>query len=73
MKDIRIPSYVVFDASFRYDLAAAHAALRGWTLSASVRNLFDKRYIASCYGSAYSEWCWYGERRNAQATLSYSW
>jgi iron complex outermembrane receptor protein len=38
-----------------------------------VRNLFDKRYIASCYGSAYSEWCWYGERRNAQATLSYSW
>ena len=73
MKNIRIPSYVVFDASFRYDLAAAHAALRGWTLSASVRNLFDKRYIASCYGSAYSEWCWYGERRNAQATLSYSW
>ena len=73
IKDIRIPSYVVFDGALRYDLSAASAALRGWTLSASVRNLFDKRYIASCYGSAYSEWCWYGERRNAQATVAYSW
>jgi iron complex outermembrane recepter protein len=72
--DVNVPSYTVFDASARYDLGKLSHSLRGWTVSASVRNLFDKRYVASCYGYApYDEWCWYGERRNAQGTLGFTW
>ncbi|GBR50259.1 TonB-dependent receptor [Neokomagataea thailandica NBRC 106555] len=67
--DIYVPSYTVFDASARYDLGRANPSLKGWNISASVRNLFDKHFVASCY----SDWCWYGERRNAQASVGYSW
>lgn len=72
--DVWVPSYTVFDASARYDLANLSPSLKGWVLNASVRNLFDKRYIASCYGYApYDEWCWYGARRNAQASIGFHW
>lgn len=67
--DVNVPSYTVFDASARYDLGRATPTLKGWSLTASARNLFDKHFVASCY----SEWCWYGERRNAQASIGYSW
>ncbi|MFT8369169.1 MAG: TonB-dependent siderophore receptor [Acetobacter papayae] len=67
--DVTVPSYVVFDGSLRYDLSQLSPSLKGWSAAASVRNLFDKNYVASCY----TEWCWYGERRNAQATIGYSW
>ncbi|OAG71982.1 ferrichrysobactin receptor [Gluconobacter japonicus] len=70
-----IPQYAVFDASVRYDLSKASPSLRGWNVSASVRNLFDKNFIANClsYASYGQEFCYYGERRNAQATIGYSW
>nr|WP_246375929.1 TonB-dependent siderophore receptor [Gluconacetobacter takamatsuzukensis] len=70
-----VPQYAVFDGSLRYDLSNASRSLRGWTVSASVRNLFDKKFIANCmaYASYGQEFCYYGERRNAQATIGYSW
>ncbi|CAP57656.1 TonB-dependent siderophore receptor [Gluconacetobacter diazotrophicus] len=72
--DITVPSYTLFDASASYDLANLGHAFIGWKVQASVRNLFNKRYVASCYGYApYDEWCWYGERRTAQASLGFSW
>lgn len=71
---VTVPSYTLFDGSISYDMANLGQSFRGWKLQASVRNLFNKRYVASCYGAApYYEWCWYGERRNAQASIGYSW
>jgi len=69
-----LPQYALFDASISYDLANMSHSLRGWKASASVRNLFDKNYIANCfaYGSD-GEYCYYGERRNEQASIGYSW
>lgn len=70
-----VPQYALFDASLRYDLVNVSKSLKGWTLGANVRNLFDKRYVTNClayaaYGQAF---CYYGERRNAQATLGFAW
>ncbi|MCX2565823.1 TonB-dependent siderophore receptor [Acetobacter suratthaniensis] len=70
-----VPQYAVFDGSIRYDLANASASLKGWKVSASVRNIFDNDYVANClsYASYGQSWCYYGERRNAQASIGYSW
>ncbi|MFT8418000.1 MAG: TonB-dependent siderophore receptor [Acetobacter sp.] len=71
---VTVPSYTLFDGSISYDMANLGSTFKGWKLQASVRNLFNKRYVASCYGYApYDEWCWYGERRNAQASIGYTW
>ncbi|WP_408740798.1 TonB-dependent siderophore receptor [Acetobacter sp. LMG 32666] len=71
---VTVPAYTLFDGSISYDMANLGSSFKGWKLQASVRNLFNKRYVASCYGYApYDEWCWYGERRNAQASIGYSW
>ncbi|MBS1061435.1 TonB-dependent siderophore receptor [Gluconobacter wancherniae] len=72
--DVRVPAYTLFDGSASYDLANLGQIYKGWKVQASVRNLFNKKYVASCYGYApYDEWCWYGERRSAQARVGYSW
>ena len=70
-----VPQYAVFDGSLRYDLSNASRSLRGWTASASVRNLFDTKFVANCmaYASYGQAFCYYGERRNAQATIGYTW
>ena len=70
-----VPQYALFDGSLRYDLANLSSSLHGWTVSASVRNLFDKHYISSCasYASYGEGWCYYGERRNAQGSIGFSW
>ncbi|WP_407066098.1 TonB-dependent siderophore receptor [Acetobacter sp.] len=70
-----VPQYALFDGSLRYDLAQLSPALHGWTAAASVRNLFDKRFVANClaYASYGQEFCYYGERRNAQASIGYTW
>ena len=69
-----LPQYALFDASISYDLANVSSSLHGWKLSANVRNLFDKNYIGNCYADgAVGGYCFFGERRNAQATIGYSW
>ncbi|MEN3175810.1 TonB-dependent siderophore receptor [Gluconobacter sp. OJA] len=69
-----LPQYALFDASVSYDLANMSHSLHGWKASASVRNLFDKKYIANCFAyGADGQYCYYGERRNAQASIGYSW
>ncbi|GBR03696.1 TonB-dependent siderophore receptor [Acetobacter oeni] len=69
-----VPQYALFDGSVSYDLSNLSRSLHGWNAAASVRNLFDKHYIANCfaYGSD-GEYCYYGERRNAQASIGYRW
>ncbi|OUJ09695.1 TonB-dependent siderophore receptor [Acetobacter sp. DsW_059] len=70
-----VPQYALFDGSLRYDLSNLSPSLRGWTASASVRNLFDKHYVSNClaYASYGQAFCYYGERRNAQASIGFSW
>ncbi|NHO17801.1 TonB-dependent siderophore receptor [Acetobacter oeni] len=70
-----VPQYALFDGSVRYDLSNLSRSLRGWTAGASVRNLFDRHYISGClsYASYGEGWCYYGERRNAQGTIGYTW
>ncbi|QEO17655.1 TonB-dependent siderophore receptor [Acetobacter vaccinii] len=70
-----VPQYALFDGSLRYDLSHLSPSLHGWTASASVRNLFDKHYVSNCmaYASYGQAFCYYGERRNAQASIGYAW
>ncbi len=63
------PSYTLADALIRYDIGALSPRLKGLTVSANVTNLFDKKYISTCYLDY--GWCWYGNRRTAQATIGY--
>ncbi|MQR99931.1 TonB-dependent siderophore receptor [Gluconobacter aidae] len=69
-----LPQYALFDASIAYDLNNMSHSLHGWKFAASVRNLFDRNYIANCFAyGADGQYCYYGERRNAQASIGYSW
>ena len=66
------PSYTLFDAVARYDLGRASPSLRGVSLQVNATNLFDKKYLTSCYLD-YSGWCWYGNRRTVTGTIAYHW
>ena len=68
------PAYTVFDASLRYDLSQADPRLKGMDLKINVTNLFNKTYLTSCYMYPdYDAWCWYGQRRTVQGTVSWHW
>jgi iron complex outermembrane receptor protein len=63
------PSYTLFDALVRYDLEKMAPSLRGLTLAVNAANVFDKKYLTSCFTNY--NWCWYGNRRTVQATIGY--
>jgi iron complex outermembrane receptor protein len=66
----KVPPATLFDLIATYDFSHIKPSLKGLTLDLNVRNLFDARYISSCY-STY--WCWYGDRQDARAALRYRW
>ena len=63
------PGYTVYDALIRYDLGAANNRLRGLEVAVNATNLLDKYYLTGCYVNY--NWCWYGNRRTVQGTISY--
>ncbi len=63
------PSVTLADALIRYDLAKFAPKLTGLTLAVNATNVFDKKYISTCYLDY--GWCWYGNRRTVQATIGY--
>lgn len=65
-----VPDTTLFDVALRYDLGAAHQALKGWRLAANVSNLFDRTYVASCFSTG---GCFYGNGRVVTASIHYSW
>lgn len=68
------PSYTLFDASLRYDLSNLTERMKGFEVKVNATNLFDKKYLTSCYMYPdYNAWCWYGQRRTVQGTLSWRW
>ena len=64
------PSYTLVDMNISYELAKLSPAMEGWQATASATNLFDKRYVSSCYST---DWCWFGEQRTVQVGLKRSW
>jgi len=67
---LKTPSYIVADASLKYDLATLSQALKGAELTFNVTNLFDKEYYSSCSSNYY---CQYANRRQVLAGLRYRW
>ena len=65
------PSYTVFDALLRYNLGKFSPRLAGVDLAVNATNLFDKKYLTSCYANY--GWCWYGNRRTVQGTIGFHW
>lgn len=64
----KVGDYTVVDAALRYDLGARNPAFKGLSVDLTVRNLFDKEYVASC---TYA--CFYGERRTVLGRMTYKW
>lgn len=67
---VKVPDATLVDLIATYDFSRFGGAWKGLTLNVNVENLFDTRYVTSCYGTM---WCWYGSGRTAQATLRYRW
>ena len=65
------PGFTVFDGLLRYDLGGASERLQGLALSVNAANILDKKYVTTCYLDY--AWCWYGNRRTVQGTISYKW
>lgn len=68
-RPLNSPGYTVYDALVRYDLEQLAPGLRGLTLAVNAANVFDKRYLTSCFANY--QWCWYGNRRTVQGTLGW--
>ncbi|GGN18226.1 MULTISPECIES: TonB-dependent siderophore receptor [Marinomonas] len=56
-----VPSYALVDAMASYQVD-------NYKFQLVAKNLFDKEYIATCYG-----FCYYGDSRNIMASVSYDW
>ncbi|KJY70846.1 ligand-gated channel protein [Vibrio coralliilyticus] len=59
----KVSSYTLYDATISYRIA-------DYKLQVAAKNLFDKEYIATCQDNTY---CYYGDRRNVIASVSYDW
>lgn len=66
---LAIPSYALADLFLRYDVPDG-GPLDGFSFSLNARNLFDKRFVATC--TAVSA-CYYGAGRTVTARLQYRW
>jgi len=64
----RTPGFTLFDAQLRYDLDKMLPRLEGTTIGLNASNLFDKKYVTTCYLDY--GWCWYGNRRTVQGTIT---
>ncbi len=60
----KVPSATLVDASVHY-------AWKDLDFKLNVTNLFDKRYVASCFDESFG--CFYGEGRRVTGTVKYSW
>ena len=66
----QVPAFTLADLSLRYDLGQARSVWRGVSVSMTVKNLFDKYHVASCFSARA---CNYGEQRNVGLRLAYLW
>jgi iron complex outermembrane receptor protein len=66
----KVPSYTLFDAAIRYDLAYLRSELKGWQVGVNGTNLTDKTYVSQCLGL---NDCSYGLARRVIANFKYRW
>lgn len=59
---VKTDGYTVYDAMLGY-------RVQNWKFTLNVMNVFDKRYLSSCYAFA----CYYGQPRTAMLTANYAW
>lgn len=60
-----VPSYTLFDATVSY-------RIEGYKFQVAAKNLADKDYIATCSDTTFGT-CYYGDRRNVIASVTYDW
>ncbi|WP_051304858.1 TonB-dependent siderophore receptor [Chitinilyticum litopenaei] len=65
-----VPSTTLFDLSASVELGKWIEGMKGVSLQLSANNLFDKDYVAACYGENY---CYFGEGRSVMTSLKYVW
>jgi len=63
-----MPSATLVDASLRMNLVQFNPQLKGAYVQLNANNLFDKKYVAACYGTSY---CYWGQERTVVATVGY--
>jgi iron complex outermembrane receptor protein len=63
LEDLRVPGYTLADAAIHYEWNDFRFAI-------NATNLFDKTYVASCYGETS---CFYGEGRTVVGSVTFSW
>jgi iron complex outermembrane receptor protein len=61
---LKVPGYVVADAAIGYERD-------NYGVQVNVTNLFDKKYVASCFNSDFG--CFYGEGRRITGQLTMRW
>ncbi|TWD60670.1 LOW QUALITY PROTEIN: iron complex outermembrane receptor protein [Zymomonas mobilis] len=67
---LSIPGYTLFDSFLRYDFANRFPRYKGLSLSINMRNIANKRYVATCTAASA---CYYGQGRSLTLRLGYSW
>ncbi len=60
-----VPSYTLFDATVSY-------RIEDYKFQVAAKNLADKDYIATCSDTKFGT-CYYGDRRNVIASVTYDW
>jgi iron complex outermembrane receptor protein len=63
LEELDVPDYTLADAAIHYDWNDFRFAI-------NATNVFDKTYVASCYGETS---CFYGERRTVIGSVTFKW
>ncbi|GAB7525124.1 TonB-dependent siderophore receptor [Paraburkholderia sp. 2C] len=66
----KLSSFLLVDATLRYDLGRASPQLKGTEVYVNAQNLLNKRYVASCI---FTTWCYFGYGRQVFAGANYHW
>jgi len=61
--DYTVPSFTLLDSTISYHW-------NDYKFQLAAKNLLDKEYVATCYSDST---CFYGDRRNVTANVSYNW
>jgi len=67
---LKVPAYMLMDASISYDLGKKVPSLDGMEISLNAKNLFDKVYVSGCQNN---NTCYYGTRRTVTMNMTYNW
>ena len=67
---VRVPDFLLFDASLRFDLGQWTPVLSGLNLGLKANNIADKTYVSSCIGI---DRCYYGQGRTILGDVSFRW